>query len=191
MYFRFHWPPIDGNIVPSLRLLEEAQKAGLARYIGVISTPPHDAHRQGGYRTPLVANQVEFHPLLNQDVLLEAATETGIPSFVLLLRRARRSVQASDFRRNPADYDKRPLRSSCSWICRRAFRSTRCRQSPRISPPISTSWTSPCRASTWTIEALKATGYRVVDKLRALGASLGLTCKPRFYIAENRIVEET
>ncbi len=28
---------------------------------------------------PLVTNQVEFHPLLNQDILLAAANETGIP----------------------------------------------------------------------------------------------------------------
>ena len=28
---------------------------------------------------PLVTNQVEFHPLLNQDILLEAAIETDIP----------------------------------------------------------------------------------------------------------------
>jgi len=28
---------------------------------------------------PLVTNQVEFHPLLNQDVLLSTAADTGIP----------------------------------------------------------------------------------------------------------------
>ena len=28
---------------------------------------------------PLVTNQVEFHPLLNQDILLATSTETGIP----------------------------------------------------------------------------------------------------------------
>ena len=28
---------------------------------------------------PLVTNQIEFHPLLNQDTLLAAASETGIP----------------------------------------------------------------------------------------------------------------
>ena len=29
--------------------------------------------------TPIVTNQVEFHPLLNQDILLATAAETGIP----------------------------------------------------------------------------------------------------------------
>jgi len=28
---------------------------------------------------PIAVNQVEFHPLLNQDILLSASTETGIP----------------------------------------------------------------------------------------------------------------
>lgn len=75
-----HWPPIGGDIGPSLKLLEEAYKKGLARNIGVSNYTAQmmrDASKI--IDTPLVTNQVEFHPLLNQDVLLAAATETGIP----------------------------------------------------------------------------------------------------------------
>lgn len=75
-----HWPPVGGDIAPSLKLLEQAHAKGLARNIGVSNYTAQmmrDATRI--IDTPLVSNQVEFHPLLNQDILLAAATETGIP----------------------------------------------------------------------------------------------------------------
>lgn len=75
-----HWPPADGDIAPSLTLLEQAHQTGLTRNIGVSNYTAQmmrDATRI--IDTPLVTNQVEFHPLLNQDTLLAAAAETGIP----------------------------------------------------------------------------------------------------------------
>lgn len=75
-----HWPPIGGEIAPSLKLLEQARKAGLADNIGVSNYTAQmmrDAIRI--VDAPIVTNQVEFHPLLNQGILLQAATETGIP----------------------------------------------------------------------------------------------------------------
>lgn len=75
-----HWPPIGGNIAPSLQLLEEAAKKGLTRYIGVSNYTCSMMHQAKQLiSTPLIINQVEFHPLLNQDKLLACATETGIP----------------------------------------------------------------------------------------------------------------
>lgn len=75
-----HWPPIGGDIAPSLKLLEQAYNSKLARNIGVSNYTAQmmrDATKI--IDAPLVTNQVEFHPLLNQDTLLAAATETGIP----------------------------------------------------------------------------------------------------------------
>ena len=74
-----HWPPIGGDIAPSLRLLQQAREKGLTRNIGVSNYTAQmmrDAVKI--VDVPLVANQVEFHPLLNQDILLSAASETGI-----------------------------------------------------------------------------------------------------------------
>ena len=78
--FLLHWPPIGGNIAPSLKLLEKAQHSGLARNVGVSNYNARmmrDAVKI--VDVPLVTNQVEFHPLLNQDILLATSTETGIP----------------------------------------------------------------------------------------------------------------
>ena len=75
-----HWPPIGGDIAPSLRLLEDCLKRGLTRNIGVSNytiAMMRDAAKI--VDAPLVTNQVEFHPLLNQDVLLAGSNEVGIP----------------------------------------------------------------------------------------------------------------
>jgi 2,5-diketo-D-gluconate reductase B len=75
-----HWPPIGGAIAEPLRLLEKAQRAGLARHVGVSNF--NVAMMREAVRivdVPLVTNQVEFHPLLNQDRLMAGANEVGIP----------------------------------------------------------------------------------------------------------------
>lgn len=75
-----HWPPVGGDIAPSLRLLQAALERGLTRAIGVSNyTVQMMRDAKSIVDAPLVTNQVEFHPLLNQDKLLAGAVETGIP----------------------------------------------------------------------------------------------------------------
>jgi 2,5-diketo-D-gluconate reductase B len=75
-----HWPPADGDIAPSLRLLEDCLKRGLTRNIGISNyTVAMMREAVNILDAPIVTNQVEFHPLLNQDKLLDAASELGIP----------------------------------------------------------------------------------------------------------------
>ncbi|SNT20858.1 aldo/keto reductase [Antarctobacter heliothermus] len=75
-----HWPTPGGDIRLSLQLLQQAHDRGLARHIGVSNyTAPMMRQARTIVDAPLVTNQVEFHPLLNQDKLLVAASETGIP----------------------------------------------------------------------------------------------------------------
>lgn len=75
-----HWPAPDGDIALSLRRLQQAQEKGLACHIGISNyTSAMMRQAKAIVDMPLVTNQVEFHPLLNQDILLKAAAETGIP----------------------------------------------------------------------------------------------------------------
>lgn len=75
-----HWPPVGGDITPSLKLLQKAHEAGLASHIGVSNyTSAMMRQARAAVDVPLVTNQVEFHPLLDQSRLLAAARETGIP----------------------------------------------------------------------------------------------------------------
>jgi len=75
-----HWPTIGGDIAPSLRLLQKSLDKGYARHIGISNYTVKMMHQAKAIvDAPLLMNQVEFHPLLNQNKLLAAATETGIP----------------------------------------------------------------------------------------------------------------
>jgi len=75
-----HWPPIGGDIAPSLKLLQQAFDKGLTKNIGVSNyTIRMMKDAVSIIDAPLMTNQVEFHPLLNQDKLLAGANEIGIP----------------------------------------------------------------------------------------------------------------
>lgn len=74
-----HWPPPDAEIDSTLDLLKAEQLAGRTRRIGV-SNFTSRMLRQAAARLPDVAcNQVEFHPLLDQRGLKQAADELGLP----------------------------------------------------------------------------------------------------------------
>ena len=74
-----HSPPKQ-DFSATLRLLEQAQRQGLTKYIGLSNFSPEQMRAaRGEIATPLVVNQVEFHPLLDQCDLLQAAVETQIP----------------------------------------------------------------------------------------------------------------
>jgi 2,5-diketo-D-gluconate reductase B len=75
-----HWPTPGGEIAQSLRLLQQALDQGLTRHIGVSNyTASMMEQARAIVDAPLVTNQVEFHPLLDQSKLLAAAEQTGIP----------------------------------------------------------------------------------------------------------------
>ena len=75
-----HWPPVGGDVAPSLRLLEDCLKRGLAANVGVSNYTGAMLRKAAKIvDAPIATNQVEFHPLLNQDKLLAAASEAGIP----------------------------------------------------------------------------------------------------------------
>lgn len=74
-----HWPPVGGDVAPSLRLLQRAHDLGLARHIGVSNYNATMMRRACEVvQAPMLTNQVEFHPLLDQSKLMAAAAETGI-----------------------------------------------------------------------------------------------------------------
>ncbi len=75
-----HWPLVGGQVEPPLKLLQSALTRGLARHIGVSNfNAAMMRTARAVIDAPIVANQVEFHPLLDQSALLAASVETGIP----------------------------------------------------------------------------------------------------------------
>lgn len=74
-----HWPTPGGAIEQALDLLQQAHQRGLAAHVGVSNfTAAMMRQARARLSVPLVTNQVEFHPLLDQSRLLAAASETGI-----------------------------------------------------------------------------------------------------------------
>lgn len=75
-----HWPPRDDALFdPTIDALCEAQSLGLTKHVGVSNFTPRllrRAAKRAG--VPLIANQVEFHPLIDQKKLLAAAKELSI-----------------------------------------------------------------------------------------------------------------
>jgi len=74
-----HWPNADVPLKDSIRALCETRSQGLARHIGVSNFPVALLDEAVALATePLVANQCEYHPRLNQDQVLEACRRHGM-----------------------------------------------------------------------------------------------------------------
>ena len=75
-----HWPPEGGDVAPSLALLSKAYTLGLARNVGVSNyTIAMLKQAVAIVEAPIVTNQVEYHPLLDQSRLMAGAVALGVP----------------------------------------------------------------------------------------------------------------
>ena len=146
-----HWPPLDGNdLEPTLKLLEETRNRGLASNIGVSNfTSSMMRTAKAVVGPPLAVNQVEFHALLNQEILLDATHGTGIPlSAYCSLARGGRSFGFQNWRRSGVPTASPPARLHCAGFSRRGSFRSRCPQIRPTFAPISILPTFRCRAST-------------------------------------------
>jgi 2,5-diketo-D-gluconate reductase B len=161
-----HWPTPGGDIAESLRLLQQAHDRGLARHIGVSNyTAAMMADARRIVEAPLVTNQVEFHPLLDQSKLLAAATATGIPLSSYCSVARGEVFKYPLFAEIGAGYGKSAAQVVLRWILQKGV-------------PINTMSTKPenIRANFEVmdftlssidmarIDAMTATGYRIIGK---------------------------
>jgi diketogulonate reductase-like aldo/keto reductase len=74
-----HWPNPAIPLAQSIEALNDAKRRGLARHIG-ISNFPSKLIEEAVHLTkePLVANQMEYHPHLNQTTVLAACRKHGL-----------------------------------------------------------------------------------------------------------------
>ena len=73
-----HWPSHDIPFPEQIRSLCKAKKAGLARHIGVSNFPPRFVEAAVHYADePIVTNQVEYHPHLDQTASSPPAGSTA------------------------------------------------------------------------------------------------------------------
>ena len=74
-----HWPNPAIDLAESVKALNRVRASGAARHIGVSNFPTAllaEAVRLS--EAPLVANQVEYHPFLNQDRVYAACRDAGM-----------------------------------------------------------------------------------------------------------------
>jgi 2,5-diketo-D-gluconate reductase B len=163
-----HWPPLDHSFISSLHLLEKAQSLGLARNIGVSNfTAAMMRRAKIAIETPLVSNQVEFHPLLNQDALLAAATQTGIPLSSYCSVARGRVFDYPIFGEIGVGYGKTAAQVVLRWILQKGVAiNTMSTKPANIAANFDVMDFTLSSIDMNRIDELKTVGYRVVDKGR-------------------------
>lgn len=74
-----HWPNPDVPLADTIRALNRAREAGLTQHIGVSNFPTRELARAiDASSAKLVTNQVEYHPFLDQHVVMEALEVAGL-----------------------------------------------------------------------------------------------------------------
>jgi 2,5-diketo-D-gluconate reductase B len=159
-----HWPPAR-DLAQAVRWLEQAVHEGLARHIGVSNFTSAMMHKAAAaIETPLVVNQVEFHPLIDQTKLLAAAAETGIPlaAYCSLARGA--IARFPLFDELGADYGRAPAQIALRWILQKGVAvNTMSTKKENIRANFDVMDFTLSSVDMARIDALNATGLRVVD----------------------------
>ena len=112
-----HWPDTSGDNREILELLRQAKREGLTEAIGISNfTARMMKEAQAILEGDIVINQVEFHPLLDQTVLLDASFESGVPlsSFSSVARGE--VFKYSDFAKIGQTYGKTAAQVVLRWI---------------------------------------------------------------------------
>ncbi|WP_313612239.1 aldo/keto reductase [Agrobacterium sp.] len=74
-----HWPNEAVSLAEQIGALNEVKEAGKVRHIGVSNfNTTLMAQAVSLSKAPIVTNQIEYHPYLNQDVVITEAKESGM-----------------------------------------------------------------------------------------------------------------
>ncbi|RYG90272.1 aldo/keto reductase [Loktanella sp. IMCC34160] len=161
-----HWPTPGGDIKLSLRLLQKAYDLGLAANIGVSNyTAQMMIDAKAIVDAPLVTNQVEFHPLLDQGKLLAAATETGIPLASYCSVARGEVFKYPLFAEIGASYGKSAAQVVLRWILQKGVSiNTMSTKPENIRANFDVMDFTLSSIDLARIDAMMATGYRIVGK---------------------------
>ncbi len=161
-----HWPAPDDDLAPSLRLLQQAQTRGLTRHIGISNFTAAMMHQaRAVVEVPLVTNQVEFQPLLDQGILLAAAVKTGIPLSSYCSVARGEVFKYPLFAEIGAGYGKSAAQVVLRWILQKGVAiNTMSTKPANIAENFEVMDFTLSSIDMARIEAMKSVGYRVVTK---------------------------
>lgn len=163
-----HWPPEDGDVAPSLKLLEQALARGLTRHIGVSNyTIKMLETAELVIDAPIATNQVEFHPLLDQRKLLRCANRLGIKlSAYCPLARGRVFAEPS-LRRIGERHEKSAGQVALRWILQKGLTVNSLSSNPEhIRSNFDVMDFELSESEMLEIESLNRANYRIVNRTR-------------------------
>ena len=112
-----HWPNPDVPIADSLGALEDARREGLIRYYGVSNfTRALFEEAVAASPSPLVTNQVELHPLIDQTRVREAARRHGTALTAYCPLAQGRVVDEPELVRIAAEHHATPAQVALAWL---------------------------------------------------------------------------
>lgn len=163
-----HWPPEDGNVVPSLRLLERALDRKLTRQIGVSNyTIEMLETAKRVVDAPIATNQVEFHPLLDQRRLLQAANRLGIELSAYCPLARGEVLKEPMLQRIGQRYGKTAGQTALRWILQKGVTINALSSNPEhIRSNFEIMDFALTDEEMCRIDSLNSTNYRIVSKTR-------------------------
>lgn len=161
-----HWPPAGGDVAQSLALLSEAYTLGLARNVGVSNyTIAMLQQAVSIVEAPIVTNQVEFHPLLDQSRLMAGATALGIPLASYCSVARGEVFKYPQFAEIGAGCGKSAAQVALRWILQKGVSLNTMSTNPaNIAANFDIMDFSLSAVDMARIEALTATGLRIIGK---------------------------
>lgn len=164
-----HWPPTASAFTQTLDLLVNAQKSGLTKAIGISNfNRAMMIQAREHVSIPIVANQVEFHPLLDQSALLKTANETGIPLMSYSAIARGEVFKYPLFSEIANSYGKTPAQIVLRWILQKGVIANSMSTKPaNIASNFDVMDFTLSSIDMARIDALGKTDYRIVTKDRA------------------------
>ena len=109
-----HWPNPKIPLSETLGTMEELKTQGLIRYIGV-SNFNCELLKQAQELCPqIITNQVEYHPLLSQQKLLERMKDMCLTAYSPLIRG--KATQIQQLQAMAKKYNKTPAQITLRWL---------------------------------------------------------------------------
>lgn len=163
-----HWPTPGGDIKLSLQLLQRALNKGYASSIGISNyTAQMMRNAKEIVDAPLSTNQVEFHPLIDQTKLLDAASETGIPLSSYCSVARGEVFKYPLFAEIGKGYGKSAGQVVLRWILQRGVTINTMSTNPdNIRANFDVMDFTLSSIDMRKIDAMTATGHRIIDKNR-------------------------